>query len=414
MKILLVHHRIPYPLTSGADKVCYNLMRTLATQHEVTFLVSRDESTSEEQVDIVRRTGAQMILVPVKNRIKRIGRSRIQSFQRWFQLVVNRVPTYVYNEYYPELDEKVAECCLSGKYDIAQAMSDMTSLYLERDYPNVYRILGPIDDMVETARTNLRATTTLRKRVMLLLEYRARRHYQPSNCKKYDGVFFYSGGDQQRTMRRAGDMPHTAILPIAVEANAPRYEVSVQAEPEPNSVIFVGGLGSLFNQDAVHFFYSDILPLIRQKVPAVKFYIVGQYPPASILKMAQADKVIVTGAVEEVRPYIQKACVCVAPIRAGTGFKTKIVEALSLGKSIVSTSMGVSGLWELNRPAISVVDQPESFANEVIRLLKDPVARKDMEKNAFELFQKAYSFDAVKPKTLKVYEEMITHITGRA
>lgn len=409
MKIALIHHRIPYPFTSGMDKVRYNLIRTLAGGYDVTLIAPVDETTSLTGIEQVEQLGCCVIPVPVKNRIKQISHSRGLYLARLFQLIINRLPTYVYNDYYSELNAMVKEVCRSGNYDIVQMMSDMTSVYLEQDYSNIIKLLGPIDDMVETARTDLRAATTVRKKIMWNLEYRACRHYQPENCKKYDGVFFFSASDQQRLAKIAHGLPNALILPVAVEIDDPIREISVTyIEPESDSVVFVGGMGSLFNQDAVNYFHDEILPIIRQKIPAIKFYVVGQSPPVSIIKLSQMENVIVTGTVEDVKPFIQNACVYIAPIRAGTGLKTKIVEALSFGKAIVSTSMGISGLWEVDQSAISIADQPEIFASEVIRLLRNPQIRKDMEKNALDLYHRAYSYTAVKPKTLKIYEDLLS------
>ena len=98
------------------------------------------------------------------------------------------------------------------------------------------------------------------------------------------------------------------------------------------------------NEDAVAFFADEVLPRIQEKVPDVQFSIVGGNPSARVQKLAEREGIVVTGRVPEIKPYFAEATVFVVPLRIGSGTRLKILEALAMGKAIVSTSVGAEGL----------------------------------------------------------------------
>ena len=163
-----------------------------------------------------------------------------------------------------------------------------------------------------------------------------------------------------------------------------------------------------FNIDAMLYFCKDILPLIKEEIPDVKLYIVGYSPRDEIRKLLENENIIITGSVPDVLPYIKKTEVYIAPLRIGTGIKTKIIEALACAKPIVTTSIGIQGLQVENGKNIIVADGPKDFAQKTIRLLKDSNMRKELSKNARELFEKNYKLSSVKNKIQKVYSDVIS------
>ena len=97
--------------------------------------------------------------------------------------------------------------------------------------------------------------------------------------------------------------------------------------------------------DAVRWFVEDIFPLVRDKLPDLKFYIVGANPPSVVRKLShKSDRVIVTGYVNDVRPYMKNAELFVAPIRIARGVQTKILESIAFGCPTVATEVAASGL----------------------------------------------------------------------
>lgn len=404
MKILLIHHRIPFPLHSGMDKVRYNLIRILASRYEVSLIAPIDGNTNEDDIKHVSDIVHELITLPVENMIQRINRSRLLYLRRLISCVFSKVPIYITNSFYSEFGHLVREQTHKKKFHIAQPLSDVTGVYLDYIVNNTYKVLGPLDDTIKSALTDMKVETNLLKKIVWYFEYRARKDWQPKYCKKSDRVFFFSTADLNNIQKQAKGLNHARTLPVVVEPDD--KWIQKQSKIEKSSILFVGGLGSLFNQNAVLFFHKKIFHLIKKSIPDAKFYIVGHHPPASIQKIGRMEDVIVTGEVPSVHPYIEKAAVYVSPIIAGTGLKTKVIEALRFGKAIVSTQAGIQGLWDLSKDAITIRDDPEGFAEQVIKLLQDETLRRQKEINARTLYEKSYQFDRVVPLVLARYKEI--------
>lgn len=408
MKILLIHHRIPYPLYSGMDKIRYNLIRTLKKEHHVTLIAPVDEYTSPEAVSHVRGLCDELITVPVKNRILAVKKSRLLWLWKYINLLLFRVPMSNFNETHGAVSDTVKEACSTVDYDIVQATSEVTAVYLKSAKKARCRVLGPMDDVTEAARTNLLVSTSTKERLIWRMTYRARKYFQPYSCLKSDWALFHSIEDMKRVENLAGRLPHARVLRVAPEPDDnPRQSLTRPLEiQKPNSLVFVGGLSSNFNTDAVLFFYHDIFHLVSKKIRNAKLYVVGQNPPKRIKDLEKDGNVIITGTVPDVRPYIERAAVYILPMRAGTGFKTKTVEALSLGKAIVTTTAGTQGMWNLGKDVLFIEDNPVKFAKNIVKLLQNDNMRVEIGRRARKLYDDAYAFYVVAPHTLATYREI--------
>jgi GT2 family glycosyltransferase/glycosyltransferase involved in cell wall biosynthesis/SAM-dependent methyltransferase len=135
-------------------------------------------------------------------------------------------------------------------------------------------------------------------------------------------------------------------------------------------IVFVGGFQHTPNVDAVQYFVSEIMPLLRRQLPGVCFYVVGSNPPVQIQQLA-SDDVIIMGFVEDLNPLLDKMLVSVAPLRYGAGIKGKVGSAMAVGLPVVATSLAVEGMSLADGENVLVADGEEAFATAVVRLYKD-------------------------------------------
>jgi glycosyltransferase involved in cell wall biosynthesis len=126
------------------------------------------------------------------------------------------------------------------------------------------------------------------------------------------------------------------------------------------------------NEEAVIFFAGKVLPLIRRHIPDVRFYIVGRNPGPNVRRLEQAGNVEVTGFVPDIRPYLAKARVAVAPFSIAAGIQNKILEAMAYGLPVVATARAVQGLSEGVAEMVKTGESPEELAGEIIDLLNKP------------------------------------------
>lgn len=159
---------------------------------------------------------------------------------------------------------------------------------------------------------------------------------------------------------------------------------------DPNTLVFTGNFTHYPNVDAVHYFMRDIYPAIRAAVPEVRVWFVGSNPPDAVRKYEEKDRIMVTGNVEDIRPFIQKATICIAPLVSGAGLRTKVVQYAALRRPSVVTPIAAEDLlFEAGRD-LCVADNAEAFANQVITLLRDPDLAATIADRAYERAVREY------------------------
>jgi glycosyltransferase involved in cell wall biosynthesis len=164
--------------------------------------------------------------------------------------------------------------------------------------------------------------------------------------------------------------------------------------PEQGLILFLGSMDWMPNIDAVQYFVGSIFPIIKEKYPSAKLAIVGRNPIKSVKELSDDDKsIVVTGTVDDVRPYLRKASVMVVPLRAGGGIRIKIFEAMASGVPVVSTSVGAEGLDVENNKNILIGDSPEDFADKTLRILNNELP--EISSNARRLVEENFSWEKV-------------------
>jgi len=197
---------------------------------------------------------------------------------------------------------------------------------------------------------------------------------------------------------------NAVVIPNAVDTDI----LQTLAPPEePHSVIFPGRMDYPPNFQAVHIFCQEILPRVAVIFPSVRFYIVGKNPPESVRKLA-SDRVVVTGFVEDMLPFWRKAAALVVPLSIGGGTRIKILEAMALGRPVISTSKGCEGLEVIHEKHLLIADDPERFAEHVIRVLKNPEEYFEMSRAARKLVEEKYSFAAIGNLLLRTLEDTVS------
>jgi glycosyltransferase involved in cell wall biosynthesis len=143
------------------------------------------------------------------------------------------------------------------------------------------------------------------------------------------------------------------------------------------------------------FFCRDILPLVRAEEPQVQLTVVGRAPTPAVKKLAAEGGVVVTGRVDDVRPFMREASVYIVPLRIGGGTRLKIFEAMAMGKAVVSTRIGAEGLPVEDGTHVMLADDPQSFARATVDLIRNTDRRRQLESAARALVVEKYDWSAV-------------------
>lgn len=173
------------------------------------------------------------------------------------------------------------------------------------------------------------------------------------------------------------------------------------------SILFVANFAYEPNVDAALYFSKIIFPLVLKDVPNAKLFLVGNAPSTAIRSLTVNKQIEVTGFVNSLIPYYEATNVVICPLRIGGGIKVKILEALSAGKAIVSTSVGAQGLdLGTHVQPVVIADEPSGFAKKVIQLLVDPVERSQQEQEALAYSKMLPSWQQVSQQFANYYNEI--------
>ena len=224
------------------------------------------------------------------------------------------------------------------------------------------------------------------------LQARRMAEFEGEICRTASGVIAVSEADANLMRTMFGIKAVTAVpTGVDVEYFTPRGP----AEPVAD-LVFVGSMDWMPNSDGILFFVREVLPLIRRKRPDCSLAIVGRQPGGEIRALADADpKILVTGTVPDVRPYLWGSPVSIVPLRIGGGTRLKIYEAMAAQTAVVSTTIGAEGL-DVKPPAnIRIADEPQAFADACLDLLNDAGERNRMVRETAALVSSRFSWDDV-------------------
>jgi polysaccharide biosynthesis protein PslH len=194
------------------------------------------------------------------------------------------------------------------------------------------------------------------------------------------------------------------VVPNGVDAEV--FRPSPDLRVDPDAIAFSGAMSFPPNVDAVTWFARAVLPRIRAARPAATFTIVGRDPAPAVRELAALPGVIVTGTVDDVRPYLGGSAVVVAPMRSGSGIKNKVLEALAMSRPVVATSVAVEGLATVAGRDLVVADGAAGVAEAVTGLLADPGRAEELGRNGRRLVEGTYTWDACAERYRAIYAEL--------
>jgi polysaccharide biosynthesis protein PslH len=237
------------------------------------------------------------------------------------------------------------------------------------------------------------------------LEWKKMENAERRYLRLADHVLTVSDADRD-AFASVVDLAKLTVIPTGVDLE---YFRPPAMEEAPDSLVFTGSMDWLPNEDAMFYFLDEIFPLLAEKCPGAVLEVVGRKPSHKLLARAAKEKnVRLTGWVEDIRPYLARASVCIVPLRIGGGTRLKIFEAMAMAKAVVATSIGAEGLPVSSGENIVLADSPEEFARRVLSLLGDSEERKRIGDAARTLVEEKYGW----PRIAKSFGEILQQVRG--
>jgi glycosyltransferase involved in cell wall biosynthesis len=408
LNILFVSQLPPSPPRFGAQARMHGLMTQLARHHHLTAVVLIDDQFDIEECRRAMQAYCQEVVL-VRNPHAHEGPSkRLQQFRslastRSFERL--RVDV-------PELQQALDRLLRAKPFDIANLEFTFLGNCKLRQAPPGHRPPALVVDShnidYDLARQYARAGGLLR-RFYAAANWRKLRREELTTYRNADGVYLCSAVDQRRLL---DEVPGIRTLVIPNGADVGHYRPrSTDPSPDGRTVVFFGHLSYFPNLDGVTYFVQEIWPRIVAINPEARLKIIGGQAPRPLLALAQPG-VELTGFVSDLRPHLAGAAAVVVPLRLGGGTRLKIVEAMSMGKAIVSTSLGVEGIEAVPGRDLLVEDQPVAFANAVNRLLAEPSVAAGLGQSARQLAVQRYAWSGAAGVLENFYREVLDNSSG--
>jgi len=395
MKILFLVHSFPYPPDDGMRSTSYRLIKHIARNHETALLSLIESEREREHIpEMLKWCKKVEVVLHVPPR---------SLLQRGLNILFDKEPFCVTQFYSAPFVDKLKILLRNESYDVVHFLSVNISGH-QNSIGKTPSLFFPHDSVSMQFYRNIEKENNPLRKYYMFTQYKKMKNYEKKMIPKFSRTVLVTNVDRDWVVHFCPDQPIT-VIPAGVDPDEFKPQ---DIEDKAPSVIFRGVMNFPPNFDAALYFHTEIMPLVLKEVPNLRFTIVGKNPVASILKLHDGTHTVVTGRVEDIRPYMAKATINICPMRSGSGIKNKILEALAMEKAVVATSLACDGIEVEDRKHLVVADSAGSFAKGVVDLLKNQKLRKSLGQKGRELVTQKYSWSSVALRYGDLYRQILS------
>ncbi len=391
MNILIVSAQFPYPPRSGFATRVYQLARQLAAHHEVTLLSyvsphEQDGVAALEKELSVRVVERELVSVSAKRMAQALSMASLR-------------PYCCRDVYSVRMQDAITELCSTKRIDVVQLESSYLCGYT---FPrNTRLVLDEHNIEYEVFRRMSEAERSIPRRGFNRVEHARFRRFEQRWWARVDGCVVTSEREAPIVRARAPQTP-VAVVPNGVDLD---YFAPSMSPVQPHTVAFNGILTYRPNLDAARYLIEEIWPLVLRRSPDARLKIVGRTTGVEVRDLLRPG-VELLGEVPDIRPHLQNAAVVAVPVRIGGGTRLKVVEALAMGKAIVSTSLGCEGVAVRDGEHLLIGDDAPAFASRICDLFDNPATVDKLGRTGRDLVERNYSWDLAGERLESVYRHI--------
>jgi glycosyltransferase involved in cell wall biosynthesis len=388
MRLLFLTETIPFPLDSGGRIKTYHTLRTLSREHDVhCHAFVRNETQRKFHRDLAGHCASLTLHSRPVSRLRELG-AMASSY-------ATGKPYLVLRHFDRDVCDKLRTACSRQPFDAVYC--DHLSMFEYGRQLGLPIVVDAHNVEFEIVRRHARTLGCSPLRALAEVEWRRLRCYEQAAYQQCRLIHSVSEIDAQSIRALSHGVAPVAVVPISVKAGGIERQTPLPTAPE---LLFVGGLHWPPNADAVAFFVEEIFPHIIKAIPNVHLTVVGRSYETIADRVGHPARVTFAGHVPDIEPYFSRCRVMVVPLRAGSGMRVKILDALARGVPTVTTAVGCEGIDAEPGKHLLVADTPSAFAAAVIQLLAEEDMAQSMSKLGRLLVMEKYDEAVVGRLTL--------------
>ncbi len=398
MRILWLKTELLHPVDKGGKIRTYQMLKELKREHSITYLTLDDGTADPNAQKLAAEYCHDLICIPHAQR-----RKFTPGFYAELGLNLISPLPYAISKYESKaMRRKILELTADNSFDVVICDFLAPAVNLPRNLSCATVLFQHnVEAMIWKRHSEVQSNPV--KRAYLQGQWRQMQAFEGVMCRRFDHVIAVSREDSEM-MRREYNVTAIDDVPTGVDTDffRPRRGETRDA----HNLVFTGSMDWLPNEDAIQYFTNQILPLIKQSIPDVTLTVVGRNPYPALLELSKKDpSIIVTGRVDDVRPYMERAAAYIVPLRIGGGTRLKIFEAMAMEKPLISTTVGAEGLPVRNKAELLLADSPADFAAAVVRVLTDDEFAFHLGRRAAKLVREQFGWNRVADRFAEICEK---------
>ena len=358
--LLFLVHRIPYPPNKGDKIRSFNFLRHLSQHFNIYLGAFIDDADDLAYVSHVQKYCADVKLITINPTL----RTAISAKGLLLGSSLS-VPYYDVASMYNWVDMTIKQRQIRKAFVFSSVMAQFVARYNTMDV---------IADFVDIDSDKWRQYAEKKPWPISWVYSRESKRlldYEMDVTQRSEKVLFVSEKEAELFITFSQELsPKVEFVNNGVDVDffTPSESFTNHYKKQETAIVFTGAMDYWANVDAVVWFVDNVLPELRLKQNGVMFYIVGSKPSSQVRELQRHDDVVVTGRVDDMRPYIQFADVIVAPLRIARGVQNKVLEAMAMGKPIVASPQAMEGI-DAEVCGVAVAEQPNNFVQAVMDML---------------------------------------------